>query len=489
MKKTHSLLFLIMFSCIVNGQNKSLRTFVSYSLFYDAVGHPYYEFYFAINSASLHYVRNSDSLWEASIEAVILFEQHDSIKFSDKLTIKLPPTVDTTIAQTFFYIDKINVSPGTYTLEIAMKDANVKSIPAYFNEEVIVPPFHANNIQLSGIELVYSMEPSDNPEDLFYKMAHRIIPYPSTVFPDNMKNFSFYFEIYNAHLSPDSELFLRYYFEEIPIHKVYKSLDFSTPIKHAPFQPILQSINISTLPTGFYLFHVEVLNKRKELLAKNSMYIERVNNSTHPNEEISAQDLESKYKTSFVQRYNDVDSLKYFVSSLYPIASLNERVFISKLKKVSVEEMKQFFYGFWIRRAPDNPEQAWLEYKKQVDYVEKMYKTQIKHGFETDRGRVYLQYGPPNSISKEDHEPSAYPYEIWHYYKVNNQSNRKFIFYNPDLVTNDYQLIYSDVFGELSDYNWRVKLLRRNYASSSIDEQDPDFGWGSKVNDFFKDPH
>jgi hypothetical protein len=69
-----------------------------------------------------------------------------------------------------------------------------------------------------------------------------------------------------------------------------------------------------------------------------------------------------------------------------------------------------------------------------------------------------------------------------------NQSNRKFVFYNPDLVTNDFELLHSDVTGEYSDYNWKVKLMDRNYQTNDLDEQDPDFGWGSNVNDFFTAP-
>ena len=39
-----------------------------------------------------------------------------------------------------------------------------------------------------------------------------------------------------------------------------------------------------------------------------------------------------------------------------------------------------------------------------------------------------MQYGPPNSRNKVDNAASTYPYEIWHYYKLKNQSNKKFVF-------------------------------------------------------------
>ena len=51
-----------------------------------------------------------------------------------------------------------------------------------------------------------------------------------------------------------------------------------------------------------------------------------------------------------------------------------------------------------------------------------------------------------------------YPYEIWHYYKLNTQSNKKFVFVNADFATNEYRLEYSNVYGEVSNAEWRDKI-------------------------------
>ena len=107
----------------------------------------------------------------------------------------------------------------------------------------------------------------------------------------------------------------------------------------------------------------------------------------------------------------------------------------------------------------------------------------------TDRGRVYLKYGEPNQISKFENEPSSYPYEIWQYYQVSNQrNNRKFIFYNPDLVTNDYTLIHSDALGETRDDRWRIRLTKRNNAIIDLDQDKSNDHYGSKVDDMFSNP-
>jgi hypothetical protein len=99
-----------------------------------------------------------------------------------------------------------------------------------------------------------------------------------------------------------------------------------------------------------------------------------------------------------------------------------------------------------------------------------------------------LQYGPPNTITSQPHEPSTYPYEIWHYYQLHNQRNRRFVFYNRDLATNDYELLHSDAFGEPQDYQWQLKLNQRNFATNDPDLQRTEWGWGNRVDDYWRNP-
>ena len=111
-----------------------------------------------------------------------------------------------------------------------------------------------------------------------------------------------------------------------------------------------------------------------------------------------------------------------------------------------------------------------------------------KKGYDTDRGRVYLQYGPPDTREQEYHESTTYPYEMWHYYKITNQSNRKFIFYNTDLVTNDFTLLHSDAQGEPYDSQWEMKLRHRDVQSHDLDHTMNLDGFGNKSDQNFANP-
>ncbi|MCF0206328.1 MAG: GWxTD domain-containing protein, partial [Bacteroidales bacterium] len=92
-------------------------------------------------------------------------------------------------------------------------------------------------------------------------------------------------------------------------------------------------------------------------------------------------------------------------------------------------------------------------------------------GFETDRGVIFLQYGMPNHIFQSQIEPGAYPYEIWQYYRIGEENNCKFVFYNPSLVGENFELLHSNKLGELKTFNWTRYLTRSksmSYGDSDI---------------------
>ena len=121
--------------------------------------------------------------------------------------------------------------------------------------------------------------------------------------------------------------------------------------------------------------------------------------------------------------------------------------------------MQQFFYDFWQRRNPENPYMGWMTYKSEVDKVNAKYSSFKKKGYDTDQGRIYLQYGPPNAISPNYNEPNTYPYEIWQYYKIKNQTNRKFVFYSLEFTSKSFVLLHSDAIGEKMIPNGRCDCI------------------------------
>jgi len=110
---------------------------------------------------------------------------------------------------------------------------------------------------------------------------------------------------------------------------------------------------------------------------------------------------------------------------LRPISEGKEYDYIINiLNENDPQTMRKFIYAFWTSRYPDDAVQAnkayteFLSYNNLVKYVNEEFGTSISKGYLTPRGRVFLRYGAPNVLSQRHFEPSAYPYEIWEYYKL-----------------------------------------------------------------------
>ena len=125
--------------------------------------------------------------------------------------------------------------------------------------------------------------------------------------------------------------------------------------------------------------------------------------------------------------------------------------------------MKKFFYGFWVLRNPLEPETEWNKYYKAVKKANELFSANKIKGFATDRGKTFLKYGTADDIENSDHDSNTLPYQIWTYYKINQQTNRVFIFVETAIGTNEFELIHSNVQGELYNQNWKDVVIKTKY--------------------------
>ena len=94
------------------------------------------------------------------------------------------------------------------------------------------------------------------------------------------------------------------------------------------------------------------------------------------------------------------------------------------------EEREAFIENFWQRRnpSPDSPENEFREeHYRRIQYANDHYAAG-KPGWKTDRGHIYIAYGPADSIDSHPSggmyerpmdesggETSTFPFEVWHY--------------------------------------------------------------------------
>ena len=345
-----------------------------------------------------------------------------------------------------------------------------------------------NTSEFSDIELLDKYWKSDSVSKL-NKSGFEMIPLVTTYFGPEFNRLSYYTEIYfnddirkeNPSVILTQSILIK---ENNKIAGQYNKLN---KISSSSVVPVLNSFDLSNLPTGNYVLKLSVMDKNQLILSTKELAFQRTNlNNSMKLNRLNSVSIANTFASDIHQ-----DSLNEFMKCLAPLASnLEKNIIDNKLDDIDDTLKRQFIYSFWYNRFPNNPAYNWSKYKQEVKKTNQLFGTKVRKGYETDRGRIYLKYGPPNTITDRPNEPSAYPYQIWHYYKIGRFNNKRFVFYLPDLVSNDYVILHSTLQGEYFNNNWKTDLHSRNTPERNVDAlQNPnDNQWGSNSNLFFINP-
>ena len=318
----------------------------------------------------------------------------------------------------------------------------------------------------SDVELIAGMKKSQ-PDSPTAKSGMDFIPYMSNFYPTEFNEILFYFELYNtdAQLSSDDAFIMKYFIEDSNNELIQEGCAKVSREKTGPVITELGRFDISALRSGKYNIRLEARSKENELFCFREHQIIRENKNAP---ELTPEQID----LTFVGGFDNKDSLWGFLETLIPIAEESElNVIDNYTETMTLLEMKSFFYNFWERRNPIDPESVWQDYEVQVAEAQEKFGTRVKPGYRTDMGRVFLKYGPPNTVVNDANDSESYPYQIWHYYKAGKYSEGRFVFYDESLLLSDYMLLHSDVPGERRNPRWNRIIHSRNNPMNSFDDQ------------------
>jgi len=467
---------------------EKLSALFSYSTFNNPSGKPYLEIYLNVDGSSVQTKQTSSGKYQGTIEVQVMLKKGNETVHRDKYLLKSPESGEKRLLNNFVDAQRILVENGVYQLFVSIADKNSSTAPYEHTEDILID-FQPDKICISDIELLESFnKSSDNTR--FSKSGYELIPFASNFIPPSVNSLRFYAEAYNTSsvLGSDADFLIRYFIEDFESKRPNGNLGGIVKSKAKPVNVLLGEILIENLQSGNYNLWVEVVNTQNKVLASKKMFFQRAKQILIP---LAMEDLSSlKIENSFVENITNADTLVNYINCLYPISTNNETNSAKvQVKLKEVKSMQQYFLSFWFSRNRQDPEGAWIEYKKMVDAVNTSYSTFNKKGFESSRGRVYLQYGPPNTISDNYNEPGEFPYEIWHYYKLGNQTNKKFVFMNKNRASNDFALIHSDATGEINEPRWELMLSdnQNNYGMDWDVKKTPEH-YGKRSNEQFNLP-
>jgi len=465
MKKIIFILFTVMFVLSAAGQ-KQLRAYLNEHQFYSPEDGNYIEIQLNFVGHTISY-KDVNGKQKGELEITQLFIQGNDVVLYDKYILSAPDIFDS-IVEDFFDIHRYVLAPGDYTYELIIEDKNSGNSPVSVEKPLTIRDL-SKDVSFSSITASQSINHADmNNPTTFTKMGYDVIPLISNYFPTELKFLPYYVEVYGTDSFFKDSVFV----VEQRIKSNEMSFDLEIYDRYYRYHPtsvkaIAKVIDISLLPTGNYTLELNLLNRNKDLIAQQTYNFDR-NNADDVNQ-IALENI--VLDPAFMESIPD-DSTGYYVASLIPISGPGEvRNILSILKERDNEKNKKYIQAYWRQTSKNNAYAQWMQYRAQVHQVEQLFGTNYQVGFETDRGRVYLQYGRPSQVSEQPQSNSEYPYEIWQYDKIDRFSNRRFIFYNTTNINNDYKLLHSDMVGELQNFRWQYALNKRNTSDGDIDSR------------------
>jgi GWxTD domain-containing protein len=142
----------------------------------------------------------------------------------------------------------------------------------------------------------------------------------------------------------------------------------------------------------------------------------------------SKEDKEAKKRRRAIEKEQESAYSKWIQDEVPYIITDEERDAWKKL--TTDDEREKFIEAFWERRNPNpgDPENEYKEeYYRRIAYANEHYASGIP-GWKTDRGRIYIMYGPPDEIDNHDAggtyqrpidegggETETFPFEDWTY--------------------------------------------------------------------------
>lgn len=491
------------------GAQAQMQALFGYSEFFlTDQAQPYVETYLQFDAWTMHF-KPVDGGYRADAEVTLVLRQQDSVCYVKKYDLSSPTVSDLGhLDFSFLDVQRFSVANGVYNLDITLRDKGSEA-PATAVSEKLVVDYSKRQPTLSSLLLLASINPTRK-ENILSRGGYDMEPYVSDFMPEQVKRLDFYYEVYDldryyaATWKREAVLAVAYV-EELETGMRLESTQTVLRRQVAATVPVLGSIDIASLPSGNYNLVCEVRDRANNLLLYGKLPFFRSNPGVKGAEM-------GDYASSFAGKITDEAQLSLYLDALYPLASETEKSAVAELvKRPGLAEKQEFLYHFWTLRNAMAPEAEWLKYKERIDFVQEHYSYPKTRGIMTDRGRVYLTYGPPDFVrdeknfaivghttSRENRSTTLtdlgnrtyegdgvgvgqvfyLPYQLWRYNRISGDAeNRVFIFWDEHRSGN-YQLLHSNARGEVQEADWERRLSRQQIPEGEVGEVGRQFSRG-----------
>ncbi len=460
MKKRIIYFLLIYMMCYGISVQASERLSISLDVaqFAGADNQTYLELYYSLPEKEITYRRNLQNLFESNILLTLQIKQSDTLWATKtwRVSNTVKDTSKSALKEQLIDLIRYPISAGkSYQIQLFARDLHSGRLDSAA-VACTGHDFNLPGLQISDIQLANNIQPFDSLcSRSFQKRIYCVTPNPELTFSGSEGALYYYFEVYHI---ADNIQSGPYYIsciildgngdvcQQIPPNKQYKKVRQNMSREIGQF-------SINNLASGLYELVCTVSDSLEHMkITKSKRFLVR-----NPTVKMIAQNIvtrsvsDYKFLEGMTKEMLDAEFDK-----MEPILTKKQRDFYKKIKEF--EGRKNYLYQLWAEcRNPEFPtvEDFRNDYMNRLRYVEGTYKSGLKPGWKSDRGRIYLKYGKPSDIERHPSSIDTVPYEIWHYEGL--EGGVIFVFIDR-LGINSYELIHSTKRGEMNDPNWQRQL-------------------------------
>ncbi len=406
------------------------------------------EFHYAINRDGLTFLRDSAG-WSGGADLTLTGRTGDSLAFGDRWLVpaRLADTAAVAQGMTLVGVYPVHLRAGVYAVKLLCRDRQNSGRRDSITVRMPVAPPATDRVAMSDIEFAAAIR-AGGKESPFYKNTLDVIPNVGGLYSESQMCY-FYLEAYNLLLGDDrSDMTMR--------TTVYDAVGKEVVVRErqkkrsAESAVLVDQVAASRFRSGTYSLVVALLDTMKHALAQSSRKFYVFNATLGVDSTLLS--LGSSLPLAIYSSMEEPELDRDFKWSRYEISDAEQ----TQYKQLSGADVKRkFLSDIWRRRPPGARE----VYMARVAHANENFGMLGREGYRTDRGRVYIVYGPPDDIERHPNESDTKPYEIWTFNNI--QGGVEFDFLQR-IQGSDYELVNSTHRSELHDANWMQYAQQAN---------------------------
>lgn len=343
------------------------------------------------------------------------------------------------------------VRPGVYTARLTVIDAVNKN-----SEELVIGPFSVappqrERLQIAGACLAHRVsfvgDSTATSDDRMVKNHYLVLPSPIGAFSVSDSTAFFYAELYNLKASPNGGSFVVAYTVLDDSANIFRDFGLRTVAKPGSSAVLADAFDIRGWPRGQYKLRVVVADP--EAAAQDTVLLPlRIVNPDYLRMVAARPVVADAYDSLPNQdRFNLVTYL------LTP----NEKATLNRLTDSGRMNFLEQYWRDYRALPPDRRKVERAEYVRRYVFAQQNFSTDgLKpKGWASDRGRIYIVYGPWDQKNEVQAPRYGNPFVIWYYRGI--KEGKLFVF-EDQKGYHDFRLVHSNVIGERSDSEWADRL-------------------------------